>query len=233
MLKENTTPDPARIDELDVIKSLTLAVEYLINANVLGHVGEFGSKNGQTGSIICKAFQRFSEIYSFLDEPVRMRHMHFFDSFEGLPEITDASDLQSPHVAANVWFKGSCRADSGPEALRGVLNRYVDDKYIHVHSGWFSETLPTIPEDLTFGMLHIDCDLYSSSMDVLDFLFTRIRINHGCVICFDDYNCNQADPRFGERKAWRELTAKYQVEYSDCGAYGWHGHKFIVHSYRT
>ena len=54
----------------------------------------------------------------------------------------------------------------------------------------------------------------------------------GAVVLFDDWNCNRADPRFGERRAWAELSERHAIECDDLGPYGWSGRRFIVHNYR-
>jgi hypothetical protein len=81
-----------------------------------------------------------------------------------------------------------------------------------------------------FAMVHLDCDLYSSTIEVLEHLFRQRLIADGCVICFDDWNCNRSSPRYGQRRAWNEITEKFPVEYSDCGDYAVLSHKFIVHT---
>jgi hypothetical protein len=79
-------------------------------------------------------------------------------------------------------------------------------------------------------MVHLDCDLYSSTVEVLDHLFTRGHVAEGAVLFFDDWNCNRSSPQFGQRRAWRETCEKHRVEYSDGGDYAVLGHKFLVHA---
>jgi len=82
-------------------------------------------------------------------------------------------------------------------------------------------------------MLHIDCDLYQSTMDVLQHVFRSRMVAEGAIILFDDWNCDRACPSRGERKAWSEICSQYLVQASDLGSYGWAGQKFIVHQYRA
>jgi hypothetical protein len=77
--------------------------------------------------------------------------------------------------------------------------------------------------------VHIDCDLYESTIDVLDYLLAHHHLADGCAIFFDDWNCSNASPAFGERRAWNEMVEKYQIRFSDCGDYSIYGHKFLVH----
>ena len=78
-------------------------------------------------------------------------------------------------------------------------------------------------------MLHLDCDLYSSTYEVLDYLLAHGHVADGALLFFDDWNCNRASPRFGQRKAWAEIVNKYALEHSDAGEYAMLGHKFFVH----
>ena len=82
---------------------------------------------------------------------------------------------------------------------------------------------------LSRAFVHIDCDLYSSTVEVLDPLFANNMIADGCIVCFDDWNCNRASPRFGQRRAWREMVEKHRIEHSDNGDYAVIGHKFTIH----
>jgi hypothetical protein len=69
-------------------------------------------------------------------------------------------------------------------------------------------------------------------MDVLEHVFSQSRIPPGAIVFFDDWNCNREEPGCGERRAWSEAVARFSVEYSQGGPYGWGGYKFIVHSYK-
>lgn len=51
------------------------------------------------------------------------------------------------------------------------------------------------------------------------------------MICFDDWNCNQADPAFGERKAMVKLNERFNIRSSPWNGYTWSGHRFIGQSY--
>jgi hypothetical protein len=78
--------------------------------------------------------------------------------------------------------------------------------------------------------VHLDCDLYSSTAEVLEYLFVHRHVAEGSVVFFDDWNCNRASPQMGQRRAWREAVERHRIEFSDCGEYAVLGHKFIVHA---
>ena len=126
-----------------------------------------------------------------------------FDSFEGLPEET--KDKNNP----SGWNKGAFNMSGNiPECL----NR---DKIITV-KGFFSESLTqdfaaTLNQKI--GLLHIDCDLYTSSYEALDFCFKNNLIIPGTIIMYDDwggYHEKQVDEfECGEGLAHKQILEKY------------------------
>jgi O-methyltransferase len=148
--------------------------------------------------------------------------MWAFDSFAGLPPPEDERDHHP------VWQKGAMRtarsdfdkklADAGVS-----INRYS------VVEGYFDESLVRsdidFPEDI--ALAYIDCDLYSSTRDVLAFLAPRLK--HGMILAFDDYFCWSATHVSGERAAF----AKFAASQSDWlfhryREYGWAGCSYVV-----
>ena len=113
------------------------------------------------------------------------RDIHGFDSFEGLPES---------------WRTGFTRG-AFAQPLPSVPN------HVSLHKGWFSDTLPpfmTTTND-PVALLHIDCDLYSSTAFVLNALADRI--GAGTVIVFDEY-LNYPGWKQHEHKAFQEFAVK-------------------------
>jgi tetratricopeptide (TPR) repeat protein len=92
--------------------------------------------------------------------------VHGFDSFEGIPE------------AWNDEPKGSYSAQG---QLPSVPNN------VTLHPGWFIDTLPAFvaQSNEPVRFLHIDCDLYSSTKTVFEYLASRIV--SGTVIVFDEF----------------------------------------------
>jgi hypothetical protein len=93
--------------------------------------------------------------------------------------------------------------------------------------GFFSETLPTlkIPNDI--AMAFIDCDMYSSTIDVLKFL--KPRLKHGMILAFDDYYCYSSTQPAGEKKAFDEFKAALPGwEFIQYHNFHWAGASFIV-----
>ena len=203
-----------------IAENLLFGVQYVAEGVVEGEIAEFGCMTGRTANVISAAMASFR-----LD-----RNLHLFDSFEGLPESSSKPDTSSVHVKDGTWGPGTCKGIS-PAALRKKCEQYLKAEQIQIYEGWFSKNMEKIPAKSKFAMLHIDCDLYQSTMDALDFLFQRKMISPGAIILFDDWYCNRSSNEHGERKAWQELVNKYKISAENLGCYAWGGHKFIVQSY--
>jgi hypothetical protein len=118
--------------------------------------------------------------------------VHGFDTFQGLPEKWTQSD------------------GVGKYTTDGVLPEVRENVRLHV--GLFSDTLPGFlgshPEAVR--LLHIDCDLYSSTCEVLDLMTDRIV--PGSVIVFDEY-AGYAGWREHEWRAFQEWTSRHARRY--------------------
>ena len=202
-------------------EELSLGVRYVIGINVEGDIAEFGTQYGISCRYICQAMRDYGTI----------KNIHLFDSFIGLPAITATEDIESPEIRSGTWSEGAFQGIS-TNKLREIAGRYLREESIHIYKGWFNDSLSLIPAGTKFAMVHVDCDLYKSASEVLTYLFENRIISEGCIIYFDDYNCNKASPDFGERKAWAEAIEQFCINYSDGGSYSWGGHKFFIHSYK-
>jgi hypothetical protein len=82
---------------------------------------------------------------------------------------------------------------------------------VTLHKGWFDQTLPDFvanhPGPIAF--LHVDCDLYSSTKTIFQFLGDRIV--PGTVILFDEY-FNYPGWRDHEHRAFTELVEERGLE---------------------
>jgi hypothetical protein len=95
--------------------------------------------------------------------------VHGFDSFKGLPENWRTG-----------FRKGHFAIQEIPSFPKNVI----------LHIGLFSDSIPEFINDhggdnLNVRFLHIDCDVYSSTKDVLNGLSTMLK--PGTVIVFDEY----------------------------------------------
>jgi len=97
---------------------------------------------------------------NFFARNMRDRTIHGFDSFEGFGE-----------VPSGVWKKYSTRNKSyfknePPEVEKNVI----------LHKGYFHYTLPEFIKNHTedISLLHIDCDIYSSTREIFQNLGAQI-----------------------------------------------------------
>lgn len=122
---------------------------------------------------------------------------HGFDSFEGLP-----SDWSGMPFVKNTF------------SVKGALPKVPAN--VSLHKGWFNETLPTWRKQHAgkVAFMHIDCDLYSSTVDILENLADRVQV--GTIVLFDEY-FNYPNWENHEFKAWKEFVTKYRIEYDYIG----------------
>jgi hypothetical protein len=132
-----------------------------------GHVMEFGVYQGLTLKIISDHFSN--------------QTVWGFDSFEGLPETW----FKKSDVAARRAQLPPGKFSLDKQELQAVVNQFAKRK-VKLVPGWFNQTVvPWMDHNLgAVSFLHIDCDLYSSTLDILTLL--NDRIVPGTVIVFDE-----------------------------------------------
>lgn len=115
---------------------------------------------------------------------------HGFDSFDGLPE-----DWIRGHP------KGHFKVDRSK--LKFAAN-------VELHEGWFEDTLKdfVLPERLS--LLHIDCDLGSSTTAVLNLLQEKIAKDKPLIL-FDEFY-NYVGYEDHEFKSWLDFTNKTGIK---------------------
>lgn len=143
---------------------------------------EFGVWNGNT----------ITELAKFTNK------IYGFDSFKGLPENWKKSERD---ILPKSFFGQNGR----------VPNHLKNNKKIEIVVGWFNETLPKFIElhKESCALIHIDCDLYSSTKTVLDQLQKNNQIVPGTVIMFDEL-IGYENFQEHELKALLESGIKYE-----------------------
>lgn len=193
---------------------------YLAWSEIEGDYAEFGVYCGNTFSY---AFERLSGRFP------KMR-FNAFDSFEGLPEPEGLDVFQDGYAGAFFGGQFSCSEVSFRETL---AQRNVDMNKVSIISGWFDKSLkadnPKLPIVDKVALAWIDCDLYESTIPVLDYLTSRISV--GSVIAFDDWHCYRNLPDRGEQRACNEWLKKNpNITLNRLFSFGWHGVAFSVGS---
>lgn len=129
------------------------------------------------------------ESLRWLEDIAGTRRVVGFDSFEGLPED---------------WRPGF-------EAGAFAQTERSPFEHAELRVGWFEDTLPTFIAELDepIALLHVDCDLYSSTCTVLQHCMPRLA--DGAVVVFDEF-FNYPGWRNHEARAWQEWLADHPTE---------------------
>ena len=89
----------------------------------------------------------------------------------------------------------------------------ADTNYIQ---GFYNESLTsTLYNSLPFKpalFIDIDCDLYISTFQALDWMFMHELARPGTLICYDDW-CLTHLGTAGESRAHNEISSKYKVQF--------------------
>jgi hypothetical protein len=173
---------------------------------------EFGTYLGQS---LCG-------ILTYIDDNnIEFNNFVGFDSFKGLPN-EDFDNNNNPY-----WEKG-----------RYSINEYVSKEYNVVDYKYFLYNTGRLPkkyfdkfkvvkgfyektlnddlikeENLKLPLfINIDCDLYTSTNQVLDFIFrNNLYIPNKTIIRYDDWANNKNEYFTGQSKSHIEMTKKYNI----------------------
>lgn len=173
---------------------LTSWRQYLNSINIrYDHIYEFGVHSGKS-MIELRKLLHPSKLFGF-------------DSFQGLPETSE--------ININDWSRGRYASDR-----RNFLSKFKEFEFI---SGWYNESLTdSIVKEFQMqnaSYIDIDCDLYESAIDALDFMFRNKLAVEGTLIGYDDFwvipcvNESLHPLSVGEGLAHKKIAQKYIVEF--------------------
>jgi macrocin-O-methyltransferase TylF-like protien len=128
------------------------------------------------------------------------RTVYAWDTFTGLPaeDFTAELDIDTP-------------GDFAPGATAAEL--FAGWPTIVPVIGRFADTLPKFPTEVRFAFVYIDCDLYESARQVLDWL--PAHLSDGAVILLDDYNSHK-----GIHQAVTEFAADWKLKVTPIASSG-------------
>lgn len=126
--------------------------------------------------------------------------VHGFDSFEGLPDDGQIPTFTDGGVK---WYAGKIDSKGRMPEVKGNVK---------LHKGWFDQVLAGFYEahNGSVALMHLDCDIYSSTKFVLE--CSRQRIQEGSIIIFDEY-MNFEGWRRHEHRALTEFAAETGLRY--------------------
>ena len=172
----------------------------LLQSNVSGCFVECGVWKGGSAAIMGLALQHANQ----------KRDLHLFDSFEGLPEPSEAD---GPSAAAYSSGQSSgklspikrCEADLDEVQDFLFLKTRLNPAHVHFHVGWFQATVPAAaPRLRPIALLRLDGDWYESTRLCLEHLYPNV--SPGGIIVMDDYWAWE-----GCRKATDEYRQTHQI----------------------
>jgi O-methyltransferase len=154
----------------------------MLNQNVPGVFVECGVWKGGSSAIMALAIKNAGH----------ERHLHLFDSFEGLPEPTEIDG----EFATTTYSGGRSGGKLAPinqcsAELDGVRHLILDKikmppTLAHFHVGWFQNTVPADARKLgPIALLRLDGDWYDSTKICLEHLYPLL--SPGGIVIMDDY----------------------------------------------
>lgn len=186
-------------------------------------VGEKGSLLGDYLEFGCFEGNTFSYAYKCASGLMPWMRFFAFDSFQGLPE-PEGRDKDGE------FWKGQFSCDK-ETFIENLKKSDVDFNRIECIPGWFDKTLdPELKQEKKLSiasLVYIDCDLYNSTVPVLNFITDLVET--GSVIMFDDWFCFKGDPQKGVQRACIEwLESNPNISLQDYHLFGAFGKSFIV-----
>ncbi|MFO1207026.1 MAG: TylF/MycF/NovP-related O-methyltransferase [Burkholderiales bacterium] len=190
------------------------AASFIAWNQVDGDYLEFGVFRGESFSAAFKAIERNRRVVgsavprtpAFERWFARSPRYFAFDSFAGLPE---------GHAARHADYAAGAYACPEPQFLSNIAADGVDLSRVTTVAGMYDQSL--VPElkpriGLTqAAMVFIDCDLYESTVPVLEFITDLL--GQGTIIVFHDWFRFKGSPMHGEQRACAEwLRRNPQLE---------------------
>ena len=149
-----------------------------------GDMAEIGVYQGGSAKLICEAKKK--------------RNLFLFDTFEGLPDVSDVDT----HFGKKFWKKNQFN-NTNEQQIRIFLKDYDNVKIV---KGVFPNSAEPI-ENAKFSFVHLDVDLYKSTIDCLRYFFPRM-INGG-IILIHDFHTD------GIKKAIKEFSSENPIHIID------------------
>jgi len=146
--------------------ALWLQLKRIEKNKVDGAIAELGVYKGETAKVI----------HHMLPD----RSFYLFDSFSGLPKQVIKEDCDGTVRPQTVQFD-----NTSPDEVLNYING--DANKLHIKEGVFPETTEDIDES-TFALVHVDADLYQSTMDALEYFYPKL--SEAGAIIIHDYNHN-------------------------------------------
>jgi len=188
------------------------AINYTRIAEIPSNFFEFGCHSGRTFSAAVRAAKYLK---------IKDAQFYAFDSFKGLPETNSNDDgffKKGTFLTPIDDFVSLVKKMSG---LKIDKKNIIEGFYEHSLTSELQKRMPKV------GVVHIDVDLYSSTVEVLKFIKPLLMV--GTVLIFDDWYCFPPGANKGEKRALEEFClADPSFKLEEWKAYSTFGKSFFV-----
>ncbi len=187
-------PQKPLVPEKEFFVCVISAMTEVINKSPgkdFGDYIEFGVSRGTSMACVYRAF---------LAKDLKSPRLIGFDSFKGLPG----------EAAGEGWLPGDFKS-SKKSTVAYLKRQSVDMKRVELVEGWFKQTLTQETRSRLSmhkaGLVMLDCDLFSSSRDALEFVEPLIK-ESAAIIC-DDWGSHTGANSLNQKDAFNEFLMKH------------------------
>ena len=227
---------------------ISLSAQFVFSEAVPGDYLEFGVFKGASFIEAVRELElahkkwgesnKLTNRKAYSEESVERADMHFmtlefkrpiryfaFDSFQGLP------DLHEMDLGHRVFRTGRYNFSEANFVSNIISKTSLQKDRLITVPGFYKDSLSSVlfkKLDLKqASIIMIDCDLYSSTKEVLKFITPLL--SDGSILVFDDWFAYKGSPFKGERCATSEwLEFNPHIILSEFAALGVHQRAFIV-----
>ena len=203
--------------------ALKKAFEFIYKSEIIGDYYEFGVYQGVS---LCRALE-VDITWAKKTKRKNIVNFYGFDSFEGLPYIKSEDHLDGYEVFQQGQFSGT----RATVVMEEITRQGLPLERVTLVEGFYSKALKSdatkkLLQDSRVAIAHIDCDLYSSASECLDFLNSRLI--DGAVLLFDDWYCYRGRSDKGVHRAFDEWIKSTGYNANEYFSYSWAGKAFII-----
>jgi hypothetical protein len=185
------------IDTYEKTFKAHMFTEYI---KTFGDIYEFGVYGGATLQCILEQLEQ---------NDIKYNRVFAFDSFCGLPVECEYSGHH--FMEGNYNAKKLFNNEDTEQIKQHILKK---THFIPILIEGFFKNVLTSELITTYSIkpasfIHIDCDLYSSTKTVLEWIFSNKLYQIGTIIRYDDWFPNVVS---GEEKAHNEICEKYNIK---------------------
>lgn len=203
----------------DIFRNVTRFVDYEL---IEGDIFEFGVYTGRSLALLSHFHQLNKQ--SIHKIPFE-RKIVGFDSFNGLPCTDGHPRWQTELFSINHSYHPICKLGEKvtPSVVYELFEKCELPKPFIEHEDFNHTLKPTYQKS---AIIHIDCDVYQSTKDVL--IKMEPTFQEGTIILFDDWFNFKANPNKGEQRAFKEFVNITKWKFIEYQTYATFGKSFIV-----